>query len=761
MSHRLHALWSIPLTRAVTYPHSAGLNMGVMKICPKCGKTYADENAAFCFDDGFPLAVSSAPSDSPPVESTPGSDDGSAPSPLALPVPLGAVPEPSVELPRPGLEPLPLPPQLPSNPTLMPMDLDPIPGVRVSLGEHELGDLLALDSESALFDLGQGKAAWIHRPDRPDRQSFVNRVEAAKAARERGVLRVHELGEFKGLSYAVVDRPKGRNLGQLMQRLRVQGVERLDAAEVLDLGTGLAASIGALQAAGLLVGDVHPGRIWVNHEGGTLLLGGVGHPPALPPRAALELWSVQAPELSMRRDQADGRADLFSLGAILWTLLTGRRHTLKSDWVRTVRATLGSAPLDLASPLHELLARCMRAEPAERPESVAVLAKALDTMRGAQRGSWGAKLLTAFPVGSPSTPSAHERAVIKQITGICTGTSAMPAMPDAEALDLPEWPLPESAVSSAQLPVEPEPAAGPGLASPELAALVPDPSATSRSEDVAVPAEDAAVDGVAKSDGSVAGLIALAQKSEPRVVATLEPVPPASEDVQDDDSLGSGFFAQEPAPNDTPLEDGGQDDGLPAPVPQRSWGLALGGALLGLMLSAGVGYIFWSQAQDTGENSPATRPIKAPVEGVELSEPPASGAELVVPGAGAQEEPAAVEPEPVAVEPEPVAVEPEPEPEPAVEPDSPKKETRTRPSGNRPVKGTRPTGNGRSGAAKGASSAKTGGEASGGDAAAKPKEEDVAPEEGWEASPWGEATQGSNKDERPVDANGNPWGDVK
>ena len=699
MSHRLHASWSISLIEDVTYLRLSGLNTGVMKICPKCGKTYADESVAFCFNDGFPLLRDLAASSAAPVQGSQAEVESSEEGSGAQPAALGAVPEPSVELPRAGLQPVPLPQQLSSNPTLMPMDLDPIDWGQASLGEHHLGELLALDSESALFDVGHGKAAWIHRPDRPSRQSFVKRAEAAKGVRDLGVLRIRELGEFKGLAYAVVDRPKGRNLVQIMQRLQAKGVERLDAAEVLDLGTGLAWGISALQAAGGLVGDVHPGRIWMNHDGGALLLAGVGEAPVFPPRAALDRWSIQAPELSMRREHAEGRADIFSLGAILWTLLTGQRHTLKSDWSSTVQATRGAAPLELASPLHELLAQCMHAEPTERPESAAALAKALDRMRGAQRGSWRARLLTAFPIGSSTTPDAEQRALVEQIKGVCTGSSPMPAVQHVEELVLPEWPLPASAVTNTPLATEAPTGEASGTVDP-----VPEP---------------------------------------------VSALPFAAESVQDDDSLGGGFFSHEPSDNDTPFEDEEADDELLPPVPQRSWGLALGGALLGVLLLVGGGYVWWSQAQDSEEAPAATLPIEQPAERAARSEPPPAptqDADLVVPDAEVLDEPVA--------EPVPVEVAPEPEPELQAEPKPPKKEARPRRSGNRPVKGTRPNRNG-------APSAGSGSGASGGNSAPKPKAKKPASEESWEPSPWGDASEGSEKKSEPVQDNGSPWGSVE
>lgn len=707
--------------------------MGVMKICPKCGKTYADPSVAFCFNDGFPLALQS-PEEAAAVSGSPPPAESAPPSGGA--VALGAVPEPSVELPKAGLRPLPTPAPLPSNPTLMPMDLAADPADAVALGSFTLGELLAYDADTALFDVGQGKAAWIWRPDRPGCESFVKRAEAAKTARERGVLRIHQVVELPlsqggALHFAVVDRPKGRNLAVLMSRLATTGQERLDAAEVLDLGCGLASAIAGLQSASEgVIGDLAPIRVWVNHDGRTSLLAGAGGPPPLPRQAELERWSVQAPELSMRRDQADGRADLYSLGAMLWSLLTARKHTLKSDWVRTVEATRGSAPLDLASPLHELLAQCMAAEPSKRPESAALLAKELDALRGTQRGSWGPKLLTAFPIGLPSSLGTEARELVDLIEGLCKGERPLPPVLDTETLDLPEWPQPlglppvSESDSAAERDLAPE--SGPQAstaAEDTLPAPAPAPSDTPSS----------------KPEAPAAGMMDLVQKDEEE--GTLEAVPPVSEEVSDDDSsLGGGFFAAEPGSYESaPLEDGDEDDGLPPPVPQRSWGPAIGGALLGLLLLGGGIYLAWhaQQGADVGSGLASPQPAEAGSAGV-----PGAGDEA----ASAQVEPLPepeVEAEPVG-EPDPVA-EPEPEPlaEPVGEPEVVAPKPPPKGGGNRPTRGKRPK--------------VAGGRRATPEPVPVPEPEpDPEPEGGWEASPWGEAGEQPKADKPASD--GNPWG---
>ena len=554
-----------------------------MKICPKCGKTYPNDSTAFCFNDGVPLKA--APQESSPAEAEPAAEaapEAAVPKDAGVPgagLPgAGLPPAGASKRPRGGLFSAPSPLQaldapLPavSSHTLLPDDFEAEAPAAVQLGPHQLGSSLLATPQLLLFALADGRAAWVHPPDRPGRERFVKRVELARRGGDPSLLRVQDQGEHQGVAYAVVARPAGHDLASLMAGLRAKGIERLEAPYVWELGRALAGALAGLHRVqdGGVVGDLAPGRVFVDTEGRIQLLALVGPTPALPLNDELDRWARLAPEQCMRSESVDARADLFALGCLLWTLLTGRQHHLKSDRISTIKALAEGPPVDLASPLHALLARCMDPDPERRPQSAAALLDALKQIGQADQAHWGALIAQAFPAGSPALSGAElER--VNGVLDILRGVAPLPQVPE-HAPEMPDWPAPKAAPEPAVEPeAAPEPAAEPETPEPET------PEPETPEPEVAEP--------------EAASLTS----SAPDVAEVEEP--PESEDGGDDDSLAGGFFS-DPAPSEPPPV---AETPEPPITPQRSWGLPIAGALLGVLLLGAAGYLTWSSMQEEG-----------------------------------------------------------------------------------------------------------------------------------------------------------------
>ncbi len=162
----------------------------------------------------------------------------------------------------------------------------------------------------------------------------------------------------------------------------------LPLSELLWIGRQAAEGLAALHAAGWMHCDVKPQNIMVSAEGhATLLDLGFAcreNQPAAGERCVLGTIEYLAPELLAAGQNPDQRSDLFSLGATLYQMATGRPPVSGRDESEIARALLQTSPVEvrvlaphvppeLARLIHRLLAR----HPLRRPESAAAVVSEL------------------------------------------------------------------------------------------------------------------------------------------------------------------------------------------------------------------------------------------------------------------------------------------------------------------------------------------------------------------------------------------------
>jgi hypothetical protein len=168
--------------------------------------------------------------------------------------------------------------------------------------------------------------------------------------------------------------------GQLLDVVLLRAPLPID--EAIELGARLADALQTFHAAGAVLRDLDP-RAVVLGEDGQLWFTDIGHArlAILSSRTAssllLESSPYVAPEALMRT-VVDARADVFSLGVVLWRALTGR-----VPFEATLLATRSELPAlvqlrsDAPRPLAELVARCLAHDPEQRPPTARDVADAL------------------------------------------------------------------------------------------------------------------------------------------------------------------------------------------------------------------------------------------------------------------------------------------------------------------------------------------------------------------------------------------------
>ena len=215
------------------------------------------------------------------------------------------------------------------------------------------------------------------------------------------IVTIHDIGEENGQPYIVSQYMAG---GELSDRLAEAENRRLSLNEALRISNEVRMALEHAHGKGIIHRDLKPANIWLT-EDGTAKLGDFGLAVALD-RSRLTLEGTMVgtvaympPEQALGR-QPDARSDLYSLGCVLYEMLTGRPPFLGDDNVAIISQHINTAPVapswhnpEIPKALESLIMRCLAKNPEERPESAAAIPDALiaiaetATRVAAERGS--------------------------------------------------------------------------------------------------------------------------------------------------------------------------------------------------------------------------------------------------------------------------------------------------------------------------------------------------------------------------------------
>ena len=238
-------------------------------------------------------------------------------------------------------------------------------------------------------DLRSGTRVAIKASRRPldadvDRARFLREGRLAAAISHPNVVYVFAADECRGMPVIVTELVTGGTLRDLVER---QG--RLAAMEAVDLMRQVAAGLDAAAREGVVHRDVKPSNCFID-AGGQVKIGDFGlaistREAAVRPRGAgIEGTLAFASPEQLRGEPSDVRSDVYSAGATLYFLLTGRPPFAGADGTRLIAHALRDPPPsvrrarpDVARGLDRVVRRCLAKDPADRPQSHADLSRLL------------------------------------------------------------------------------------------------------------------------------------------------------------------------------------------------------------------------------------------------------------------------------------------------------------------------------------------------------------------------------------------------
>ena len=206
----------------------------------------------------------------------------------------------------------------------------------------------------------------------------------------RGIVRLLDHGlDDAGRPWFAMPDLQGGDFEQALNRLRAQSVlRRRDAilGESLPLFLAACSAVAAAHAQGVWHLDLKPGHLMLEGDGQPVVVDwGIAREAGGPPgRPGLVLGTpgYMAPEQCLGHDRADARSDVWSLGAILYELLTYRRAVPSGEVDRMLSVTRARLPvppqeatagLDPPDAICEVCLRALALDPAERPADAQAL----------------------------------------------------------------------------------------------------------------------------------------------------------------------------------------------------------------------------------------------------------------------------------------------------------------------------------------------------------------------------------------------------
>jgi Tol biopolymer transport system component len=233
----------------------------------------------------------------------------------------------------------------------------------------------------------------------PERlRRFEQEARAAGKVNHPNLLAVFDVGSHDDAPFIVSELLDGKTLRDRLQ----QG--RLSSRNVLDIGAQIARGLAAAHEKGLVHRDLKPENIFITEDGRVKILDfglvKLTQPEApnedregptvrmqTTPGVVMGTVGYMSPE-QVRGEAVDARSDIFSLGVVLYEMVSGRRPFQRGTSIDTMHAILNDDPEDLnptevLSPaLTRVIARCLEKSASRRFQSASDLAFNLESLTG-------------------------------------------------------------------------------------------------------------------------------------------------------------------------------------------------------------------------------------------------------------------------------------------------------------------------------------------------------------------------------------------
>ena len=272
--------------------------------------------------------------------------------------------------------------------------------IRSKIGEGGMGEVYRARDEKLNRDVAV-KILPASLSDSGDRlHRFEQEAQAAGTLNHPNILAVYDVGVHEGAPYVVSELLDGESL---RDRLNTGPIA---PRKVIDYATQIAHGLAAAHNKGIIHRDIKPDNLFITKDDRVKILdfglAKLSQPSGenieqtdvatrrvhTNPGTVMGTAGYMAPE-QVRARTVDNRSDIFSFGAVLYEMLSGRRAFHGESPIETLNAILKEEPAELATSnpniapaLERVVLHCLEKSPERRFQSASDVAFALESVQG-------------------------------------------------------------------------------------------------------------------------------------------------------------------------------------------------------------------------------------------------------------------------------------------------------------------------------------------------------------------------------------------
>jgi serine/threonine protein kinase/tetratricopeptide (TPR) repeat protein/ribosomal protein L40E len=221
-------------------------------------------------------------------------------------------------------------------------------------------------------------------------RSRVNREARAmgRLGDHPNIVTIHDIGEHEGQPYIVIPVMPGGDVESLIEQAPEH---RLPLEQAVGIAKAVCRGLEFAHSKGIIHRDIKPGNIWLGADGAAKI-GDFGLALAVDLSRLTQAGMMVGTVTYMPPEQAMGgkvtaKVDLYSMGAMLYEMVTGRPPFVGDDSIAIIGQHINTPPVsptwhraDLPPALETLILQLLEKDPDKRPESAAVVLQALEAI---------------------------------------------------------------------------------------------------------------------------------------------------------------------------------------------------------------------------------------------------------------------------------------------------------------------------------------------------------------------------------------------